>query len=166
VDAPHARTQAAQRDNNSNFKSDAEDFMSLFGQLAGQLLSGALSGGTQQAGSPLLQIAASLLESQGGLGGLLQKFNAAGLGEQAASWVSTGENLPIDASQLSQALGQGTLADLSSQFGLPADQVSGGLAQLLPKLIDKVTPNGSTDGSEALIQQGLSLLGGLLGKTA
>jgi len=137
--------------------------MSLFGQLAGQAL-GSLLGGTQQNGnSPLLEIAGSLLQGQGGLGGLLEKLNAGGLGEHAASWVGTGQNMPVDASQLAQALGHGTIGELASKFGLSADQVSSGLAQVLPQLIDKVTPNGSTHGADDLLQQGLSALGGLFG---
>ncbi|MEC5386113.1 YidB family protein [Uliginosibacterium sp. H3] len=135
--------------------------MSLFGQLAEQAL-GALAGSSAQNGqNPLIQIAGSLLQQQGGITGLLEKFNSAGLGEQMSSWISTGDNLPVDGAQISDALGHGTIADIAGKLGLPADQISGGLAQMLPQLIDKMTPDGSTGGSNDLLEQGLGALGAL-----
>lgn len=137
--------------------------MGLLDQIAGQVL-GSL-GNTEQGGeNPLLQIATTLLQGQGGLSGLLEKLNAGGLGQQAASWVSTGENLPVDGSQLASALGEGTLGDLAAKFGLDQSQVSGGLAQILPQLIDRATPNGTTEGADSLLDQGVSILGQLLNR--
>lgn len=134
--------------------------MGLLDQLAGQVL-GSVLGGQQAGNSPLLQIASALLQGQGGLAGVLQKFQAAGLGEQAASWVGTGENLPVEAGHITQALGQDTITDLAARFGLSGDQVSNGLAQVLPHLIDKMTPQGSTEGADDLLQNGLTALGSL-----
>lgn len=139
--------------------------MGLFDQLAGQVLGSLNSGSNQNADNPLLQIAGSLLQSQGGLEGLLAKFQQSGLGEQAASWVSTGDNLPIDGVQISQALGSDTVADLASKFGLSGDQVSNGLSAILPQLIDKMTPQGTTDNATDLAGLDLSsILGGFLSK--
>lgn len=80
--------------------------MGLLDQLAGQVL-GSLAGGAQGGGqSPLIQLVLNLIQnSEGGLGGLLSKFNQAGLGDQVASWVGTGQNLPVSADQLGQVLG-------------------------------------------------------------
>ncbi|MFT3736227.1 MAG: YidB family protein [Rhodocyclaceae bacterium] len=139
--------------------------MSLFGDLAGQVLGNVLGGNTQGS-NPLLQIATSLLQQHGGLDGLLTQFQAAGLGEQAASWVGTGPNKAIDASQLSSVLGNDVLEALAGKFGLSGTQVSGGLADLLPQLIDKATPGGSTQGADDVLQQGFSALEGLLRKPA
>ncbi|MDQ8023088.1 MAG: YidB family protein [Moraxellaceae bacterium] len=139
--------------------------MGLLDQLAGQVL-GSLNGNTASAGgdSPLLQIAASLLQQQGGLGGLLQQFQSAGLGEQAASWVSTGRNLPLDASQLTAVLGNGQLGELAARFGIGQEQLSAGLAQLLPQFIDGLTPHGNPDEAADLLSQGLSAFSGMFGK--
>ncbi|HSD39318.1 MAG TPA: YidB family protein [Rhodocyclaceae bacterium] len=138
--------------------------MSLFGDLAGQALQALGGSSAQQGQNPLIQIAGSLLQQQGGVAGLLDKFNSAGLGEQISSWISTGQNLPVDGTQISEALGHGTIADIAGKLGLPSDQVSGGLAQMLPQLIDKITPNGSTGGSNELLEQGLSALGSMFGQ--
>ncbi|GAA5168098.1 YidB family protein [Viridibacterium curvum] len=139
--------------------------MSLFGDLAGQVLGNALGSNTQ-GGNPLLQIATTLLQQHGGLEGLLRQFQSSGLGEQAASWVGTGPNKSIDAGQLSAALGNGTLDALAGKFGLSGSQVSGGLADLLPQLIDRATPGGTTQGADDMLQQGFSVLEGLLRKPA
>lgn len=137
--------------------------MSMLEQLAGSLLNGAL-GGTQNPGSgnPLLAAVTGLIEQQGGLAGLIAKFQASGLGDQAASWVSTGANLPIDADQLQSALGSDALAQIAGQLGINPGEASGSLAKLLPQVIDQLTPNGQVEGGDAL-QQGLSALGGLFG---
>lgn len=120
-------------------------------------------GNPQQGGtSPLAEIALSLLQQQGGIDGILARFQQAGLGEHAASWVGTGQNMPINASDLSSALGSDVLGKLASRFGLGNEQLAGGLAQALPQLIDQMTPNGSTGGSAELLQQGMSMLGDLL----
>ncbi|MEC5397705.1 YidB family protein [Uliginosibacterium sp. H1] len=139
--------------------------MGLLDQLAGQVL-GSLNGNTASAAgdSPLLQIAASLLQGQGGLGGLLQQFQAAGLGEQAASWVGTGRNLPIDASQLTEALGSGQLGELAARFGINPEQLSAGLAQVLPQFVDGLTPHGNPNEASDLLSQGLSAFGSVFGK--
>lgn len=141
--------------------------MGLLDQLAGQVL-GSLAGGAQGGGqSPLIQLVLNLIQnSEGGLGGLLSKLNQAGLGEQVASWVGTGQNLPVSADQLGQVLGgSGGLGDIAAQLGLPQEAVAGQLAQLLPQVIDSLTPNGQVpDAGADLFGQGLSALGGLLGK--
>lgn len=138
--------------------------MGLLDGLAGQVLGGLLGGGqgAQGAqGNQLLQLALTLIQNQqGGLGGLLQQFQRAGLSEQAASWVSTGENMPISGDQLSQALGGGTIGDLAGQLGLSQEQTSGALASVLPQLIDQLTPEGKVTEGDALQQA----LGGLAGK--
>ncbi len=132
--------------------------MSLFEQLAGQALSSILGNNQQQGSTQLLQVAMSLLNSHGGLEGLLAKLNSGGLNQQVSSWVGTGDNESVTASQISSALGHNQIADLASQFGLPNEAISGGLAQLLPQLINQATPNGSTQGSDELFSQGLGLL--------
>lgn len=142
--------------------------MGLLDQLAGQVL-GSLAGGAQGGGqSPLLQLVLNLIQnSEGGLGGLLSKFNQAGLGDQVASWVGTGQNLPVSAGQLGQVLGgAGGLGDMAAQLGLPQEQLAGQLAQLLPQVIDGLTPNGQlpAEGSDLLGQGLSSVLGSLLGK--
>ena len=116
----------------------------------------------------LLPIVAGMLgnDSQhGGLGGLLEKFNQAGLGDAAKSWVGTGENTPISGDQLGQVLGNDTIADIASKLGLSHGDTAGSLAQMLPGIIDKLTPHGQAPAG-GLGNSGdlIGMLGGLLNK--
>jgi uncharacterized protein YidB (DUF937 family) len=83
-----------------------------------------------------------------------------GLGQQAQSWVSTGTNLPISPDQIAAALGGAQLQGLARQLGMTQDQAAGGLADLLPHVVDQLTPNGAVQ--DNLVEQGLSLLRGKL----
>lgn len=120
---------------------------------------GALTGsGSKQ--NPLLQAAVQMLGQQGqgtGLESLVQAFQKNGLGEIVNSWVSTGQNLPINAQQIQQGLGGDLLKQLAGQAGLSTEAASGQLANLLPTLVDKLTPEGKIPNITAL-EQGLSLL--------
>jgi uncharacterized protein YidB (DUF937 family) len=78
----------------------------------------------------------------GGLGGLVGKLQQAGLGDVVNSWISTGQNLPVSGSQLQDALGSGTLGPLARQLGLGEGDLAGGLAGLLPQVVDGLTPDG------------------------
>ena len=144
--------------------------MGLLDQLAGQVL-GSLAGGAQQGGggqAAILQLVMSLLQNgQGGLGGLgdlLGRLNQAGLGEQAASWVSTGQNLPVSAEQIGQIFGGSELGDMAAQLGLPADQIAGQLANVLPQVDDRLTPDGQVPAGDIDLGQALSGLVAMLGK--
>ncbi len=128
----------------------------LVGQVVGQVL-----GGGQQGGNPLMGIVQSLIEKNGGIGGLLQQFQKGGLGDAAASWVSTGKNLPISAEQIASVLGGAGLGDLAAKFGVSTEQASGGLADLLPQVIDKLTPNGAVENDSPSLDLG-SILGSLM----
>ncbi|HEX4859364.1 MAG TPA: YidB family protein, partial [Usitatibacteraceae bacterium] len=129
------------------------------------LLGSLMGGGQQQGGSnPLVQIAMDmLLKGQqgsgaqgGGLGDLINTFRNAGMGQQVDSWISTGENMPIDGDQLSHALGSDRIRDIASQLGLGQGDVAGGLAKVLPELINQVTPTGQ-------VPQDSNVIGDLLG---
>lgn len=127
--------------------------------LAGQFLGGGQGGGGNK--TQLLNAVIGMIQNQpGGLQGLLNKFQGNGMGDQVASWVGTGENLPLGANQLQQALGSDQVATLAQQAGIPAEQASSGLAAMLPDIINQRTPNGQVP-QENDLQQGL---GGLLGK--
>ncbi len=90
----------------------------------------------------MAQVAMEMFNQNGGLGGIVEKFKAGGLGEQAASWVSKGENLPVSAEQISSVLGSGVIADMAAKIGITPESLSSQIAQYLPGVIDKLTPNG------------------------
>ena len=134
--------------------------MGLFDNLLGSLLGGLNN--NQQSG--LMSAVSGLVTSSGGIGGLMQKFSGHGLGDLVKGWVSTGPNPPATAQNIEQVFGADQLQQIASQTGLDPSQISGHIAQILPQLVDKLTPNGqAVDGSG--LQSGLaSLLQGGLGK--
>ena len=125
---------------------------SIFGQLAGR-------NQAQSGNLLLLQLALSLLQKNGGLQGVLRQFRQNGLGQQADSWVSTGRNMNISTNDLQQVFGSSTMRDLAAQLGMPDEQVGSTMAQVLPELINRLTPQGSVpDNGDDEIAQGLSSL--------
>jgi uncharacterized protein YidB (DUF937 family) len=135
----------------------------LFDQLGGLGgLIGQLGGGHQR--NTLLDLAARLVQDQpGGLAGLVERFNQAGLGEQVKSWVGVGENLPISTDQLTAALGRANLEGMGERLGVGAQTITAGLATLLPHLIDQLTPRGQVQQDQDLTGTLTSLLRQLKG---
>jgi uncharacterized protein YidB (DUF937 family) len=139
--------------------------MGLLDGVLGNVVGSMLGGGQAQAGggNAMLQLVMNLLQQQGGLSGLVGMLTKSGLGQQAASWVGTGANLPVSPEQITQVLGQGTIGDLAAKMGMNADDVSGGLAQYLPEVVNQLTPDGQLPGNEnELLTQGLDALRGKL----
>ena len=123
------------------------------GSVLGQL------GGSGMATSALMALAFQLLQQNGGISGVVDKFRASGLGQHADSWVGTGANMPVSADQVTDVLGAGGLAQLAKKAGLSPDQASGGLAQLLPELVNQMTPSGQVpDNHHDMISEALAML--------
>ncbi|NIX76983.1 YidB family protein [Microvirga terricola] len=82
------------------------------------------------------------LPSLTGLGGLVEQFTRSGQGDAVNSWIGPGENKPISSDQLQNVLGPDVINRLQQQTGLPVDQLLNGLSQVLPQVVDKLTPQG------------------------
>jgi uncharacterized protein YidB (DUF937 family) len=78
----------------------------------------------------------------GGLDHLIDRFRQGGLGELIESWIGPGHNRPIQPQQLAQALGPDTVETLSRQTGMGRDDLLTQLAQVLPGVVDGLTPQG------------------------
>ncbi len=103
--------------------------------------------------------------AHGGLGGLVEKFNQAGMGEVIGSWIGKGQNLPITAEQIQDVLGSGAIGGIAAKLGLDPAQVSGQLSEMLPGLIDKLTPHGQApEGGLGNAGDLFGMLGGLMQK--
>ena len=101
----------------------------------------------------------------GGLPGLMTKFQQAGLGNVIASWLSAGPNQAISGEQLSQVLGSGPLSQVAAQLGVAPGAAAGQLAQVLPGLVDHLSPQGQAPhGGFGDANDLLGMLGGLLQK--
>ena len=86
----------------------------------------------------------------GGLGGLLKQFQQKGLGEVADSWIKTGPNDAVAPGQISDALGPDVIDTLSQRTGLSKDQVVQMLSQVLPNVVDRLTPGGRLPSQQEL----------------
>lgn len=146
--------------------------------LLDELLRGALSGGMGQATGrqqrpagrtgDLASIAMAVLPvvlgmmanrqggasaAGGGMGGisdLLAQFQRAGFGEQARSWVGTGSNMPVSPDAMAQVFGGEGLSRIAAQAGLTEQQASAGLSEVLPDLVDRLTPKGEVPDSDSV----------------
>jgi uncharacterized protein YidB (DUF937 family) len=78
----------------------------------------------------------------GGLGGLLDKLEKGGLGNVANSWVGSGQNQPVSPGQLGSVLGPDIIKVLAQRSGLSEEEISKQLSQILPGVVDKLTPQG------------------------
>ena len=122
--------------------------MGILDQVVGALSSGASSspqGATPQQHAGLGGLVLDMLSGSGGGGGLqglVQAFGRQGLGHVVASWIGTGQNLPISADQLNQVLGSEQVKAMAAKVGLSPEAASSVLAGLLPALVDKATPTG------------------------
>jgi uncharacterized protein YidB (DUF937 family) len=99
----------------------------------------------------------------GGLQGMIQSFKDKGLSDIVSSWVGTGQNLPISGDQLKTGLGADLIGQLAAKVGVSPDVATSKLTEILPGIIDKLTPEGNVPES-GLLQQGLNFLRGNLPK--
>lgn len=98
--------------------------------------------------------------SGSGLGGLVEAFQAKGLGDVVASWIGTGQNLPVSTEQIQSVLGSGLVQQLAARVGLPPEAATALLAQILPQAVDRLTPEGTVPAG-GLLGQATGLLRGL-----
>lgn len=135
--------------------------MALLDVVLGNVLGAGLGkpGGSDAWHAELVQGLVGMLTSGsgGGLTALLGHLQRGGLGEAVGSWVSTGDNQPVTGQQLEAALPADVLANLAATAGIDPAQVSHGLAQVLPAIVDQLSPSGALP-SEGGLQ---SALGGL-----
>jgi uncharacterized protein YidB (DUF937 family) len=99
----------------------------------------------------------AVLTQNDGVQGLMNKFSQGGHGGIFSSWVGMGENQPISPTQVQNTLGSEQVQALAAKFGVDPATASTLLAQFLPKVVDKLTPNGQIDPT-ADHQQGLAAM--------
>lgn len=132
--------------------------MGLLDSVLGAL--GNLQGGAPVGSADLVSAVVGMLGNDaqsGGLGGLVSKFAKHGLGDVINSWIGTGQNQAIGAKQLSSVLGSDTIAGLAQKLGLSHGDMASQLSQMLPQIIDQLTPQGQVP------QGGLGNVNELLG---
>lgn len=131
--------------------------MGLLDSILGSVMGGASGQGQSSGQAALINAVIQMVSNKGGgaggLAGLVQSLTQGGLGNVASSWVGTGQNLPVSPDQISSALGGsggGLLAQLAQQAGLSHGDAASGLSQILPGLVDKLTPDGQVPQQDSL----------------
>jgi uncharacterized protein YidB (DUF937 family) len=76
------------------------------------------------------------------LDALKQKFDDAGLGDKVKSWIGTGENEPVTADEVKQAMGEEKLQQIAAKSGTDVDTAARQTAETLPQVVDRMTPQG------------------------
>lgn len=140
------------------------------GNILKSVLGGSGEGSSEGSGKlDIMSIITGLLGGQGGagLGELVKKFTENGLGDVVSSWVGKGDNAPVTPEQVKDIFGEEGIEEMANKTGMNKEEVTGQLSDILPKAIDKVTPEGKLpDANEGGIDLGNigDLLGGLFGK--
>jgi uncharacterized protein YidB (DUF937 family) len=111
---------------------EIKEVAGLGGSALGEQHAGALSAVMEYVNSPQV----------GGVAGLQRMFQEKGLGGIVSSWVSSGQNLPISADQLQSVLHTDALNQAAAKFGVDPSQLTSMMSQLLPHVVDKMTPSG------------------------
>jgi uncharacterized protein YidB (DUF937 family) len=99
-------------------------------------------GGKGGSGNAIVGALGGLVESAGGMQGIMSKLEASGLGDKAQSWIGTGENKAISPDEVKRALGPDEVRAAAQRAGVSEDEAAAGIAGVLPQLIDQVSPDG------------------------
>jgi len=111
----------------------------------------------------LMEAAMGLLSKDspvGGVQGLLDNFQNAGMGDAVQSWLGDGANKPVAGADIEQALGGDVLQHVAAKANMAPSDASSVLAEALPAMIDKLTPQGEAQDMDFGSLQ--SMLGGFL----
>ncbi|MBV4414332.1 DUF937 domain-containing protein [Enterobacteriaceae bacterium YMB-R22] len=133
--------------------------MGLLDQVTGML------GGGQNSDLGKFQAILTWVNQQGGIQAILDKFQQGGLGAIVASWISSSmANQSISPAQIVSALGSPAISELAGKLGLDTGTASSMLAQYLPTIVDKLSPNGEVkaDSGSDLLSMATGLLKGKL----
>lgn len=111
--------------------------MGLFDSVASAVL-----GQVMNEKGDMAKIAMEMFNQHGGLGGIVTKFQEGGLADVVATWVAKGENAPVSSNQITEILGSSAITDMATKFGISPEMLSSKIAEHLPNMVDKMTPNG------------------------
>lgn len=120
----------------------------------GDILGSVLGGQTTRGGfggkgmliAALMPMVLSWIKRNGGLSGALSKITGMGYEKQARSWLSTNElNDNLDPNDINQLFDDSEIQQVAAYTGANEIEVRQGLAELLPEVMNQLTPNGNLD---------------------
>jgi uncharacterized protein YidB (DUF937 family) len=94
-------------------------------------------------GAEMASVVSQLIDKHGGVQGIVTQLEQQGLGSTVKSWVGTGPNQPISPTQVHQAFGSSMLGELAAKTGLNPQDLAQKISQILPQVVDKLTPAGT-----------------------
>ncbi|KQP91808.1 YidB family protein [Methylobacterium sp. Leaf117] len=118
------------------------DFSDLSGMLDGPGDRGVGLGDRSAGAGPYARLDHEPQDGQSGLDGLIDRFQRGGLGDVMESWIGHGSNRPVEPNRLADALGPDTVDTLQQRTGLNRDDLLSQLSQVLPQVINGLTPQG------------------------
>jgi uncharacterized protein YidB (DUF937 family) len=143
----------------------------LGGVLGGGLPGGLRTGGAAGAGgrnamlAMMLPLVLGWVQRNGGIGNVLERLRQQGQGGHVDSWVGTAGNQPMAPGAARQLLGPQELSNLSGQLGVGEDEVAHGVSEILPELVDQLSPQGAIHpDADRQLEAGQSALDRLLGQ--
>jgi uncharacterized protein YidB (DUF937 family) len=104
------------------------------------LLDGLIGGAV---GAEMVSVVNQLIEKHGGLPGIVSQLQQQGLGATVNSWIGSGPNQPISPEQVHQSFGPEMIRELAARTGMNPQELAQKLSQVLPQVIDRMTPAGS-----------------------
>jgi uncharacterized protein YidB (DUF937 family) len=124
----------------------------------------AIGGASGEKSNDLISTVMNLVGGQsGGLNALISQFSSKGLGDIISSWVGTGKNQAISPDQVQHVLGNDQINNIAAKLGMDNNAVKSQLSNLLPQVVDKLTPDGKVPEGDIMSKR-IDLLGGLFGK--
>ncbi|WP_312156698.1 YidB family protein [Acinetobacter variabilis] len=170
--------------NQQHQNSQQQNKQNGLGAILGSVLS-QLGGGSQSSARPssglggssttktlliaVLPLVLAWIQKQGGLQGALDKLKGQGLNSQVDDWVSTGpgENANVDPQQVQNLFDDQEVEQVAQETHVPKQDVYSAISQVLPQIIDSLTPQGEqTSKQEANndIQNVLNMVSGVFKK--
>jgi uncharacterized protein YidB (DUF937 family) len=105
-------------------------------------------------GAEALSLVKDYIEKQGGVDAVVKQFKDGGFKRQVESWVSTGKNEAINSIEVGQAIGIENVKKLAASAGVDINKARDLLAEYLPIVIDKATPEGKLPETDATKKSG------------
>ena len=97
-------------------------------------------------GSSLVQEALVMVaRDPGGIGGFLDRFKAAGLTVEVASWLAGTDPIPLSGQEVEQAVGPDAIAEIADKAGVSARFARTVLGYAIPKIISGLAQSGFLD---------------------
>lgn len=113
-------------------------------KIATQLVMQQFHGKSDASESQVQSALGGLLGGDFNIGDLVNKFASnGGLTNQLQSWLGDGGNDGISASNIMDVLGGDKVSNFASQLGISGEEAAGGLADVIPELIDKSSSGGN-----------------------